>query len=73
MLLVHGDDDSNVSFLQTVGLVQMLRARGVYHEVIVFPDDVHESLQHSRWLYTLGRMETFLHKFLGEWGVAATN
>ena len=73
VLLVHGDDDRNVSFLQTVGLVQMLRARGVYHEVIVFPDDVHESLQHSRWLYTLGRMETFLHKFLGEWGVAATN
>ena len=73
VLLVHGDDDRNVSFLQTVGLVQMLRSRDVYHEVIVFPDDVHESLQHSRWLYTLGRMETFLHKFLGEWGVAATN
>ena len=73
VLLVHGDDDRNVSFLQTVGLVQMLRARDVYHEVIVFPDDVHESLQHSRWLYTLGRMETFLHKFLGEWGVAVTN
>ncbi len=66
VLLVQGDDDRNVSFLQTVGLVQLLRERGVYHELIVFPDDVHESLLHSRWLYTLGRMETFLHKFLGE-------
>ena len=28
--------------------------------------DVHESLLHSRWIYTLGRMETFLHKFLWE-------
>ena len=67
VLLVHGDDDRNVSFLQTVGLVQLLRQRDVYHEVIVFPDDVHESLLHSRWMYTLERMETFLHKFLGKW------
>jgi len=73
VLLVQGDDDRNVSFLQTVGLVQMLRQRDVYHELIVFPDDVHESLLHSRWLYTLGRMETFLHKFLGEWTAGATN
>ena len=66
VLLVQGDDDRNVSFLQTVGLVQLLRQRDVYYELIVFPDDVHESLLHSRWMYTLGRMQTFLHKFLGE-------
>ena len=48
------------------GLVQLLRQRDVYYELIVFPDDVHESLLHSRWIYTLGRMETFLHKFLSE-------
>ena len=24
------------------------------------------ALLHSRWMYTLGRMETFLHRFLGE-------
>jgi dipeptidyl-peptidase 4 len=72
VLLIQGDDDRNVSFLQTVGLVQLLRQRGVYHELIVFPDDVHESLLHSRWLYTLGRMETFLHKFLWEATTPAT-
>ncbi|MBZ5601643.1 MAG: prolyl oligopeptidase family serine peptidase [Acidobacteriia bacterium] len=71
VLLVHGDDDRNVGFLQTVGLVQLLRQRDVYFELIVFPDDVHESLQHSRWLYTLGRMETFLHRFL--WEKSATS
>ena len=64
VLLVHGDDDRNVNFSQTVGLVQLLRARNVYHELIVFPDDVHETLLHSRWLYTFDRMETFLHRFL---------
>lgn len=65
VLLVHGDDDRNVSFQQTTGLVQLLRARDVYYELIVFPDDTHESMLHSRWLYTLGRMETFFNKFLG--------
>jgi dipeptidyl aminopeptidase/acylaminoacyl peptidase len=66
VLLVQGDDDRNVAFQQMTGLVQLLRARDVYYELIVFPDDVHESLLHSRWMYTLGRMETFLRKFLWE-------
>jgi dipeptidyl-peptidase-4 len=65
VLLVHGDDDRNVAFQQTTGLVQLLRQRDVYYELIVFPDDTHESMLHSRWMYTLGRMETFFKKFLG--------
>jgi len=65
VLLVHGDDDRNVAFQQTTGLVQLLRARNVEHELIVFPDDTHESMLHSRWLYTLDRMEKFLDKNLG--------
>ncbi|HEX6135587.1 MAG TPA: prolyl oligopeptidase family serine peptidase, partial [Longimicrobiales bacterium] len=60
VLLVHGDDDRNVSFSQTVGLVQLLRAHDVAHELIVVPDDVHESLLHSRWIYTWNRMGDFL-------------
>ena len=64
VLLVHGDDDRNVEFSQTTGLVQLLRQRDVYLELIVFPDDTHESMLYSRWMYTLGRMETFLKKFL---------
>jgi dipeptidyl-peptidase 4 len=70
VLLIQGDDDRNVAFQQMTGLIQLLRQRDVYYELIVFPDDVHESLLHSRWLYTLGRMETFLHKFL--WDAPAT-
>ena len=72
VLLIQGDDDRNVAFQQMTGLVQLLRARNVYYELIVFPDDVHESLLHSRWMYTLGRMETFLHKFLWD-KTASTN
>ena len=66
VLLIHGDDDRNVNFSQTVGLVQLLRARNIYHELIVFPDDVHETRLHSRWLYTFDRMEQFLDKFMGD-------
>ena len=64
VLLVHGDDDRNVAFQQTTGLVQLLRQRDVPVELIVFPDDTHESLLHSRWMYTLGRMEAFLRRYL---------
>jgi dipeptidyl-peptidase-4 len=72
VLLIQGDDDRNVAFQQMTGLVQLLRQRDVYYELIVFPDDVHESLLHSRWIYTLGRMETFLHKFLWDLPVTAS-
>ena len=65
VLLVHGDDDRNVAFQQTTGLVQLLRARDVEYELIVFPDDTHESMLHSRWIYTLDRMEKFIDKHLG--------
>jgi dienelactone hydrolase len=65
VLIIHGDDDRNVFFAQTVGLVQLLRQRDVYYELIVQPDDVHDSLLHSRWLEWLGRMDAFLQKFLG--------
>ena len=72
VLLIQGDDDRNVAFQQMTGLVQLLRQRDIYYELIVFPDDVHESLLHSRWIYSLGRMETFLHRFLWELPVTAS-
>jgi dipeptidyl aminopeptidase/acylaminoacyl peptidase len=64
VLLVHGDDDRNVDFAQTVGLVQLLRAHGVYHELIVIPDDVHETLLESRWHNIWGAFDKFLTRFV---------
>jgi len=66
VLLVHGDDDRNVDFAQTVGLVSLLRARNVYHELIIIPDDLHESMLHSRWIYTWDRTAQFLDRFVKE-------
>lgn len=65
VLLLHGDDDRNVAFAQTTGLVQLLRAHNVYHELIVFPDDVHDSLLYKRWIYTFDRTAEFLNRFIG--------
>ncbi len=65
VLIIQGDDDRNVLFAQTVGLVQLLRQRDIYYELIVQPDDVHDSLRHDRWIEWLERMDTFLQKFLG--------
>ena len=66
VLLVHGDDDRNVDFAQTVGLIQLLRAHNVYYESIIIPDDLHESMLHSNWVYTFGRIGDFLHRFVWE-------
>jgi hypothetical protein len=41
------------------------RARNIYRELLVFPDDVHETRLHSRWLYAFARMEAFLKIFFG--------
>jgi dipeptidyl aminopeptidase/acylaminoacyl peptidase len=68
VLLVHGDDDRNVAFSQTVGLVQALRANDVYFELIVFPDEVHDFLVFDKWLLTWDATEDFFRRFLGDGG-----
>jgi dipeptidyl-peptidase 4 len=65
VLLLHGDDDRNVAFSQTTGLVQLLRAHNVEHELIVFPDDVHDSLLYKRWVYTFERASEFINRHIG--------
>jgi dipeptidyl aminopeptidase/acylaminoacyl peptidase len=49
VLLIHGDDDRNVPFSETLWLVEKLAAQGVDYELLVFPDDVHGFLLHRNW------------------------
>jgi len=70
VMLVHGDDDRNVDFSQTVGLVNLLRAHGVYYELMVFPDDVHESMIHRNWVETWRHAGDFLRRFVRDREVA---
>ncbi len=64
VLLIHGDDDRNVAFSQTVGLVQLLRAHDVEYELMVFPDDVHSSLLFRRWVESFEASDDFLARKL---------
>jgi len=66
VFLLQGDDDRNVDFSQMIGLVQLLRAHNVYYELTVIPDDLHESMIHSRWVTTFGKMGDFLRRFVWE-------
>lgn len=50
VLVIHGDDDRNVPFSETVDLVEALRRRGVEVEELIFPDEVHGFLLHRNWL-----------------------
>jgi dipeptidyl aminopeptidase/acylaminoacyl peptidase len=70
VLLIQGDDDRNVDFSQTVGLVQALRANQVPHELIVFPDEVHDFLVHERWLEAFSATEDFFRRRMLEGRVA---
>jgi len=64
VLLIHGDDDRNVDFSQTVGLVQLLRAHDVPYELIVYPDDVHDSLLFWRWIRAFNATDDFFDRRL---------
>jgi dipeptidyl aminopeptidase/acylaminoacyl peptidase len=50
VLFIHGDDDRNVYFTQTVDLVARLRERGIEIEQLIFPDEIHDFLLHRSWL-----------------------
>ncbi len=44
-LFLHGDDDRNVEFSQTIGLINALRAKGTPHKAFVMPDETHYMLR----------------------------
>jgi len=50
VLLIHGDDDRNVSFSETVNLVEALRERNVHVEQLILPDEIHGFLRNASWL-----------------------
>lgn len=50
VLVIHGDDDRNVNFYQTIHLVRELRKRNVETEQLVFPDEVHSFLTYQHWM-----------------------
>jgi dipeptidyl aminopeptidase/acylaminoacyl peptidase len=62
VLLIHGDDDRNVAFNQSVRLIEQLRKQKVYHEQLVFPDDIHSFLLHKNWVRALEATYDFIDR-----------
>lgn len=60
VLLIHGDDDRNVDFAQTLLLARELTARGIPHRELVFPNERHSFFLHQNWLQALRATEDFL-------------
>jgi dipeptidyl aminopeptidase/acylaminoacyl peptidase len=64
VLLIHGDDDRNVNFNETVLLLEKLREREVHTEQLVLTDEVHSFLLHQNWLKAYQATAEFLLRFL---------
>jgi dipeptidyl aminopeptidase/acylaminoacyl peptidase len=76
VLLIHGDDDRNVPFSQTVDLVQRLRAQHVPFEQMILPDEIHGFLMWRSWMRAYAATAEFFDRTLkrgekigaGDWG-----
>ena len=64
VLLIHGDDDRNVPFNQTVDLVQRLRAQHVPFEELIIPDEIHGFLRWKDWIRAYSATVDFLDRAL---------
>jgi len=71
VLLIHGDDDRNVPFTESVALAEALRTRGVEVEQLVFPDEVHDFLRHADWIRAYEASAEFLERRLKTGGTSA--
>ncbi|MBI4904732.1 MAG: S9 family peptidase [Acidobacteria bacterium] len=64
VLLIHGDDDRNVPFSESVTLVEELRRNKVAVESVVFPDEVHSFLRYASWVKAWEAAAEFLERRL---------
>jgi len=64
VLLIHGDDDRNVQFHQTVDLKRRLLERRVSVEELVIPDDIHDFLLWRTWRTVATAVGDFLERKL---------
>lgn len=64
VLFVHGDDDRNVNFQQTIDLVEKLREKNVPLELLVLPDEVHGFLRYESWTKVFTTAKDFFDRKL---------
>lgn len=64
VLLIHGDDDRNVDFSQSLLLARELAARRIPYRELAFPNERHSFFRHDSWLRALRATEEFLDLIL---------
>lgn len=65
VLLIHGDDDRNVQFQQTIDLARRLDLKHAPYEELILPDEIHGFLRHASWLSVDEATAAYLAKRLG--------
>ena len=64
VLVIHGDDDRNVRFGQSVDLIQRLAKAVVPYEELIIPDDTHHFMMHANSVKVDSATAAFLEKKL---------
>ena len=64
VLLIHGDDDRDVSFSETEELAEALRRQKVDFEELIFPDEGHAFLLRRDWVRAYSASADFLGRKL---------
>lgn len=64
VLLIHGDDDRNVPFSESVNIAEQLRRQNVHVEQLVLPDEVHSFLLYRSWIKVLEGTYDFFERQL---------
>ncbi len=62
--MIHGDDDRNVPFNESVHMTELLRNQGVHVEQLVLPDDVHFFLLYGNWVKAYNATFEFTNRHL---------
>ena len=64
VLLIHGDDDKNVDFYQSLLLARELTARHVPYRELAFPNERHDFFRHADWLASYRAADAFFRDTL---------
>ncbi|WP_251566794.1 prolyl oligopeptidase family serine peptidase [Erythrobacter sp. 3-20A1M] len=64
VLIVHGDDDRNVDYRQSLLLARELTARGVPFEELALPNERHDFFRYASWLTALEASGDFFERKL---------
>lgn len=64
VLLIHGDDDRNVDFSQSVLLARELAARRIPFRELAFPNERHSFRLHAHWLASFRATDAFFEETL---------